>query len=625
VTSSTHSASPHDSILQIFDARIQTLTTPHRCYRVAARRFLSYLQTDFPQLCLLSEFRRDPHLLGWLRSLCRQDPPLSSSTRRIYLIALRRLLHDMAAAGHPLQPDLILPEDFPPHPRRHPDPPSPAPHPCQEFFDARIQILATTLRPGTVQSYRLSARHFLAFLQTDFPQLCLLSELLRDPHLLGWLRCLGQQVPPLSPSTQQQHLRHLQRLLRDLAATGHPLQPDLFLPEDFPPHPRRHSDPPPPAPHPCQEFFDAHIQILATTLRPSTVHSYRLSAHRFLAFLQTDFPQVLDLSQLRRNPHLFGWFRYLCQPHPPLSISTRQKYLLNLRRLLHDLAFEGHPLQPDLILPEDVPPRPQYLPRALAPEEDQRLQQELRRLDDLPANALLLTRATGMRIGECINLALDCLRPLGQDQWALHVPLGKLRTERLVPVDNDIRQTVTRILTLRALDPCSSLQPSAGLLLPRWGSSQLLYATLSKTLARAAGRVNCSQRVTCHRLRHTYATEMLRLGVSLPALMQLLGHKDIRMTLRYLQVTQQDLQREFHQARQTAAYPHRVPKLPLPDISSATSDLSGIRRALAATRYLVEMYRRQLGDEKTHRTLRRLDKRLLSVAIEFDQLTTAEK
>jgi len=26
---------------------------------------------------------------------------------------------------------------------------------------------------------------------------------------------------------------------------------------------------------------------------------------------------------------------------------------------------------------------------------------------------------------------------------------------------------------------------------------------------------------------------MLRLGVSLPALMQLLGHKDIRMTLRY--------------------------------------------------------------------------------------------
>ena len=68
--------------------------------------------------------------------------------------------------------------------------------------------------------------------------------------------------------------------------------------------------------------------------------------------------------------------------------------------------------------------------------------------------------------------------------------------------------------------------------------------------------------------RHTFASEMLRLGVSLPALMQLLGHKDIRMTLRYLQITQQDLQREFHLARQNPAHRHFLPELTLPDISS---------------------------------------------------------
>jgi site-specific recombinase XerD len=39
--------------------------------------------------------------------------------------------------------------------------------------------------------------------------------------------------------------------------------------------------------------------------------------------------------------------------------------------------------------------------------------------------------------------------------------------------------------------------------------------------------------------------KMLRLGISLPALMQLLGHKDIRMTLRYVEVTQLDLHCEF--------------------------------------------------------------------------------
>ena len=43
--------------------------------------------------------------------------------------------------------------------------------------------------------------------------------------------------------------------------------------------------------------------------------------------------------------------------------------------------------------------------------------------------------------------------------------------------------------------------------------------------------------------------------------MQLLGHKDIRMTLRYVGITQQDLQREFHQARQDATHPIACPRL----------------------------------------------------------------
>ena len=86
------------------------------------------------------------------------------------------------------------------------------------------------------------------------------------------------------------------------------------------------------------------------------------------------------------------------------------------------------------------------------------------------------------------------------------------------------------------------------------------------------------------------------------------------------------MQREFHLARQHASERHLVPKLLLPDYTSSTgSDLSGIRRALAAARHLLEMYRRQLGDEQARHKLQRLDKRLLSVATELDCLTTPEK
>ncbi len=364
-----------------------------------------------------------------------------------------------------------------------------------------------------------------------------------------------------------------------------------------------------------EELFAAHIQTLAITLRPGTVRNYRSVTSNFLAYLHAAFPQVHCLSQLRRDPHLLGWFSSLVEQAPPLCNATRLEHLINLRRLFRDLADNGHSFQPELIRRQDFPPQPRYLPRALSPEDDQRLQQQLRAIDNLHSNALLLTRATGIRISECINLSLDCLRSIGDQKWALHVPLGKLHSERLVPVDHQGRQIVARLLVLRALAPPFQLARSGSFLLPRSGGHCPLYDTLSGVLAEAAQQAHCSHHVTPHQLRHSFATEMLRLGVSLPALMKLLGHTDIRMTMRYLQVTQQDLQREFHLARHNLAHLHNLPPLTLPSHDlPAAADLPSIQRAIAAARHLLEMYRRQFADQHTLRKLQRLDKRLLTVA-----------
>ena len=161
-------------------------------------------------------------------------------------------------------------------------------------------------------------------------------------------------------------------------------------------------------------------------------------------------------------------------------------------------------------------------------------------------------------------------------------------------------------------------------LLPR-SSSSTLYADLSRALHQAATRIGSPDRITPHRLRHTYASEMIRLGVSLPALMALLGHRDIRMTLIYVQVTQQDLFREFHLACQNAVHRHHIPELSPPSSPPLRSDLSGIRRSLAAVRHLIEMYRRQLQDDKVRRKLQRLANRLLRVDRELDHFGSPEK
>lgn len=51
-----------------------------------------------------------------------------------------------------------------------------------------------------------------------------------------------------------------------------------------------------------------------------------------------------------------------------------------------------------------------------------------------------------------------------------------------------------------------------------------------------------------HRFRHTFASDMLRAGVSLPALMQLMGHAHIQTTLVYVQVTPLEVYQQYARA-----------------------------------------------------------------------------
>jgi site-specific recombinase XerD len=368
------------------------------------------------------------------------------------------------------------------------------------------------------------------------------------------------------------------------------------------------------------EILEAQIQVLATTRRPKTVLCYRSGVRNFLAYLHTTFPRLHKLSQLRRDPHLLAWFRFLCQQYPSPGNRTRHLHLLTVRRLLRDLVNQGHPVTPDLIRHEDFPPPDHYLPKPLSLEEDQHLQQQLRLADTLEVNALRLMRATGIRISECINLPLDCLLQISEQQVALRVPLGKLHSERLVPVDEETQRFVARIVELAALTPVPEHESQA-FLLPRYWQPGTWYRALHNTLRDRARAAGCTGRVNPHRLRHSFATEMVRLGVSLPALMQMMGHRDIRMTLRYVEVVQFDLQREFHRARQSTASLYSIPQLPLPSSTAPTRvDLAAIRQSIAATHHLLQLIQPQLED-KTRRKLRRLTQRLLNIDHELDHLT----
>jgi integrase len=373
--------------------------------------------------------------------------------------------------------------------------------------------------------------------------------------------------------------------------------------------------------HPLEPFFERAAQSLTTALSASSATTYQATFRRFLRYLAAQHPDVCRLDQLRRDPHILGWLAELRSSIPPLANISLILRILCLHRMLEELAYtEQVPTLSRLLSRQDVPRRERTLPRPLLPEHDQRIQQELSRRNDLFSNLLLLQRHTGMRIGECVDLATDCLLPLEPDQWLLHVPLGKLKTEHWVPVDSFVCQIIERIRSLRTEQNVTS----DGFLLPRFRCRETLIRSLRKTFREAVAAAGITTRLVPHQNRHTYATEMLRSGVTLPALMELLGHASPEMTLAYLEITQPDLQREYQLAR---THPRHMapPPRALPASATARADLTSLWQALDGARHVAEMFRRAVPDHRLQRLLARIGNRLAKMLAQLqNQKPTAK-
>jgi integrase len=362
-------------------------------------------------------------------------------------------------------------------------------------------------------------------------------------------------------------------------------------------------------------LFRRAAESLTTSLTADSAHYYQCTGRHFLNYLDARYPRVRSLGQLRRDPHILDWLTLLRSHRPPLAKVTYAHYVIRLRRILEELAWtKGVPLLTRLLRSDDIPSQDHCLPRPLTAEQDRLIQQERLRRDDRDSNALLLLRHTGMRIGECLDLPPDCLRPIGQDQWGVHVPLGKLRTERLVPVDSFVCRIVGRLASLRSHDPCGA----AGFLLARPRGRMALGADLRTALHQIAAAVGITTRIVPHQFRHSFATEMLRAGVSLPVLMKLLGHKSPNMTLRYLEVTLLDVEHEFQLARQQPR--HLVPTPKLLSAGSHTPNLCGLLGALNVTQHVLEMFRRTFPAGPQRQPLDRLGNRITKIVSEARKL-----
>jgi integrase len=179
-------------------------------------------------------------------------------------------------------------------------------------------------------------------------------------------------------------------------------------------------------------------------------------------------------------------------------------------------------------------------------------------------------RHTGLRIGELRNLEYHCIRA-DEQRPLLKVPLGKLNNERLVPLSPDAVELIRRLQSVGAR--------SRSWLVPGAGGARMSYDRIRRLLEIQSRGLPDPVRITSHRLRHTYATEMLSAGMSLPGVMRLLGHRDHHMTLRYTAITTETVSNEYDKALAQLATKYQLPaRKPVaesaPEIGPILDDLS---------------------------------------------------
>ena len=72
----------------------------------------------------------------------------------------------------------------------------------------------------------------------------------------------------------------------------------------------------------------------------------------------------------------------------------------------------------------------------------------------------------------------------------------------------------------------------------RRGRRHLSPTSIQRLVKRAGRRAGIAQPVSCHTLRRSFATQMLRAGYDVRSVQRLMGHRDVRTTMLYVQAVQ---------------------------------------------------------------------------------------
>ncbi len=289
-------------------------------------------------------------------------------------------------------------------------------------------------------------------------------------------------------------------------------------------------------------------------------------------------PEMLTFNKWlqRRSPHacthihyigdLKLFFTWADKPFPAITIRDVDAYIAHCQHVLGNspgtvnrklTALRSFYSFLDLEL-DDAPPNPvipkrhfvrrgEQLPRVPKEADVQRLFAAIEAAGDVRDRAMFLAMyACGLRVSEVRKLSMADLF-LQPDQISLPRLLvhGKRNKQRCAYLSAEMVARLRAWLDVRAKlsSQCDALGDP--LFLNRYGGRLTVTGIQLRlhTHCRAAGVW-----ITCHQLRHAFASGMLQAGMRLASIQRLLGHASLRTTQVYLHVSDPQLQADYEAA-----------------------------------------------------------------------------
>jgi site-specific recombinase XerD len=170
-----------------------------------------------------------------------------------------------------------------------------------------------------------------------------------------------------------------------------------------------------------------------------------------------------------------------------------------------------------------------YLPVILSKEEIARMLEVTKN----PKHHFLISLmySAGLRVSETVKIKM---RDFDLDRKLIMVRQGKGAKDRCSLLSDKLIPVLKKQLILK--------KPSDYLFTGNDGKSHLTAESAEKIVKKAVALAGINKKISCHSLRHSFATHLLEAGTSIRYIQELLGHSKIETTQIYTKVANNNLQ-----------------------------------------------------------------------------------